>query len=775
MRLFTALVLALIGLFLAGGGVWLVTLGGSWFYLALGVGLLACAALVLRRHPQARLLYAVLLAATLGWAVWEVGLDWWPLGTRGGLVVLLGVWLLTPWAVGTGRRWDASRIALGLVVLACIGVAGAATVRDPHTREGRLVTTIEPNGPPDGGVPPGEWAHYGRTLSGQRYTPLTQITPGNVGRLEVAWTYRTGDLRGPDDVPETTYQVTPLKIGDLLYVCTPHSLAIALDAATGQERWRYDPNAGMEPSRQHQTCRGVSYFRDAAVAQADVAAAPACTARIYLPTADARLIALDALTGQPCAEFGDDGVVNLWANMPHQRAGFYYSTSPPTIVNDVLIIGGAVNDNYAIEAPSGVIRGYDVRSGALRWAWDSGNPDRTEPLAEGETYTPNSPNSWSVFSADPTLGLVYIPLGNKTPDQIGTDRSPAVERFSSSVVALDVTSGQVRWVFQTVHHDLWDMDVPAQPVLVDITRDGQSVPSVVIPTKQGDIYVLDRRTGTPVLPVSEAPAPGGVDIPGDFTAPTQPVSSLSFAPKPLRESDMWGASLLDQLACRITFRSLRYEGRYTPPSFQGTLVYPGNFGTFNWGSVAVDPVRQVMFAMPTYIAFTSELVRAEEIGADEQVNSSEAGLNVNEGGDYGVRMGPFTSPLGLPCQAPPWGYVTGVDLKTGEKAYMRRNGTIRDAAPIPLPPITLGVPGIGGPMLTASGVAFLSASIDNYLRAYDVATGEVLWQQRLPAGGQATPMSYEADGRQFIVHVAGGHGSVGTKAGDYVIAYTLPR
>jgi quinoprotein glucose dehydrogenase len=436
-------------------------------------------------------------------------------------------------------------------------------------------------------------------------------------------------------------------------------------------------------------------------------------------------------------------------------------------------VGGAVNDNYAIEAPSGAIRAFDVNTGALVWNWDSGNPDRTTPLGPNETYTPNSPNSWSVFSADEELGLVYIPLGNRTPDQLGMGRSEAVERFSSSITALDLTTGQVRWVRQTVHHDLWDMDVPAQPVLLDITTANGPVPALVGPTKQGDVYVLDRRTGEPIIPIKEVPAPTGA-IPQDFTAPTQPVSGLTFMPEPLRESDMWGVSLFDQLACRIRFRSLRYEGRYTPPSLEGTIVYPGNFGVFNWGSVAVDPVRQIMFGMPTYLAFTSRLVPREEIGPNEKVNTGEAGLNLNTGGDYGVIMQPFLSPVGLPCQAPPWGYVAGADLRTGQIAWKHKNGTVEDLAPVPLP-LKLGVPGIGGPIITAGGVAFLGAAVDNYLRAYDVTTGEQLWQHRLPAGGQSTPMTYTAGDRQFVVHVAGGHGSIGTKPGDYVIAYALPR
>ncbi|RUY55225.1 PQQ-binding-like beta-propeller repeat protein, partial [Mesorhizobium sp. M7A.F.Ca.CA.001.05.1.1] len=457
------------------------------------------------------------------------------------------------------------------------------------------------------------------------------------------------------------------------------------------------------------------------------------------------------------------------------KSGYYYSTSAPLISGGKIIVGGAVNDNYSTQEPSGVIRAYDAATGAMVWNWDSGNPDQTMPLPAGQTYTANSPNMWSTPSADEKLGLLYVPLGNQTPDQLGAGRSANVEKFSSSITALDLNTGQVRWVRQTVHHDLWDMDVPAQPSLIDITKpDGTVVPALVGPTKQGDLYVLDRRTGEPVIAVNEVPAPGGA-IEGDHTSPTQPVSDLTFMPKPLTGADMWGLTMFDQLACRIEFQGLRYEGRYTPPSVQGSLIYPGNFGTFNWGGVAVDPVRQVLFGMPTYLAFKSQLIPRDQVPPPDEGRGSEQGLNRNEGAPYAVVMGPFLSPLGIPCQAPPWGYVAGADLRTGKIAYKHRNGTVYDMTPLPLP-LKVGVPGIGGPMITAGGVAFLGAAVDDYLRAYDLTSGKQLWQARLPAGGQSTPMTYTvADGRQFVVIVAGGHGSVGTKPGDYVMAYALPK
>ncbi|MBX5067496.1 glucose/quinate/shikimate family membrane-bound PQQ-dependent dehydrogenase [Rhizobium lentis] len=774
----TSILFIIIGLALSGGGLWLVTLGGSIFYLFAGLMFLITAGLLLMRKAVALWVYAVLVVAALAWAIWEVGFDWWQLGPRGGVIILLGLWLLTPWIrrpLGfrspTGITYGANPWPLAVPVLLAILVAVYSMTTDPHDLSGELPKDAVAANPAFGGsVPEGEWHQYGRTPFGQRYSPLDQITAENVSTLKEAWRYQTGDVKRPDDISETTYQVTPLKVKDTLYLCTPHNWAIALDAKTGKEKWKYDANSGMNPNRQHQTCRGVTYYADT-----NVAAGQPCAERVYLPTSDARLIALDAADGKVCTGFADQGVLHLEAGMRFNPAGYYYSTSPPVAVAGKIIVGGAVNDNYSTEEQSGVIRAFDINTGALVWNWDSGNPEVTTPIAEGQTYTTNSPNSWSVFSVDEALGMVYIPLGNQVPDQLGINRSDKVEKFSSSIVALDIATGQLRWVRQTVHHDLWDMDVPAQPALIDLTRpDGSVVPALVGPTKQGDLYVLDRRSGEPIIPVKEIPAPGGA-VTGDHTAPTQPISDLTFSPEPLKEKDMWGVSLFDQLACRIDFHRYRYEGRYTPPSLEGTIVYPGNFGTFNWGSVAVDPERQIMFGMPTYLAFTSRLVPAAEIpprGQDEK--GSEQGLNRNDGAPYGVFMGPFLGPLQIPCQAPPWGYVAGVDLRTGKIAYMHKNGTVHDMTPLPLP-FKVGVPGIGGPMLTKGGVAFLGAAVDDYLRAYDVTNGRELWRARLPAGGQATPMTYTTDdNKQYVVMVAGGHGSVGTKPGDYVIAYTLP-
>ncbi len=774
----TAVVFLLIGLALAFGGGWLLAIGGSWYYVLAALGFLVTAGLLLRRRPAALWVHALVVLATMAWAVWEVGFNWWQLAPRGDVVVPLGIWLLLPWITRRLTGGAAARppgplhgggLAMAITLVLAVGLGGYAYLTPSNEQRGTLPeAAVADFSALAEGVPPGEWHAYGRTGAGRRYAPFDQITPANVDQLEIAWTYQSGDVRRPDDPNETTYEVTPLKIDDTLYLCTPHNFVIALDAETGEERWRFDPQVPDDTNRQHLTCRGVSYHVDP-----DAAEGASCAQRIFMPTADARLIALDARTGQVCPGFGQNGQIDLWENMPHVQSGFYYSTSPPVVTKGLIVIGGAVNDNVSTTEPAGVIRAYDVDTGALVWNFDPGQPGRTEPIPSGETYTPSTPNNWTISSVDEELGLVYVPLGNAPPDQFGGNRTPQDERFSSSIVALDLASGELRWVFQTVHHDLWDMDVPAQPSLVDLAMPEGTVPALVAPTKQGDIYVLDRRSGEPVLPVREVPAPQGA-APGDFTAPTQPVSALSFQPPPLTEQDMWGGTMFDQLACRIAFRGYRYEGRYTPPSLQGSLVYPGNFGVFNWGGIAVDPVRQVLFATPSYLAFTSRLIPREN-EQENYVSEGEPGLNENYGAPYAVELAPFTSPLGLPCQAPPWGYVAGADLRTGEIAWMHKNGTVRDRSPVPLP-FEMGVPDLGGPIITAGGVAFMSGSLDYYVRAFDLTTGQELWRDRLPAGGQATPMSYAgSDGAQYLLVTAGGHGSLGTKAGDHFIAYRLPR
>ncbi|WP_236212918.1 glucose/quinate/shikimate family membrane-bound PQQ-dependent dehydrogenase [Metapseudomonas otitidis] len=761
------------------GGGQLIGLGGSWYYLLAGLGVGASALLLLTHRGQALLVFAAVLAGSTVWAWWEVHLDWWQLVPRLALWFVVGLVLWLPWV--RNSLSDAGRLPANALLVALVlagGTALAAQFTEPHRFPGvidRAAPASAMATPP--AQPAGDWQAYGRSNAGDRYSPLDQITPENVDQLELAWSYRTGDLPGPDDPQETTAENTPLKANGLLYVCTPHSQVIALDPDSGREIWRFDPKISTQDADSfkgwaHMTCRGVAYHQ-----QDTPSSGQRCERRLFLPTADTRLMALDADDGKPCEAFGDKGSIDLTRGIGSFTPGGYYSTSPPGVSRDLVIIGGHVTDNVSEDEPSGVIRAYDVRDGHLVWNWDPGNPDDTAPLDEGRTYTRNSPNMWSVMSLDEELGLLYLPMGNQTPDQWGGRRTPSSETYSAGVTALEIATGKVRWTFQMTHHDLWDMDVGGQPTLVDLPgqKPGDAPrPALIASTKQGSLYVLDRRTGQPIVPVKETPVPQGA-AKGDFTALTQPMSALNLMPPPLRERDMWGGTPFDQMLCRIQFRSLRYEGIYTPPSEQGSLVYPGNFGVFDWGGIAVDPVRQVAFLNPNYMAFTSRLIPAEH-ARDEPARKSEIeGVQPNTGAPFSAVLAPLLSPLGLPCQSPPWGYVAGLDLTTLEIAWKHKNGTVRDSSPLPLP-LPMGVPSLGGPIVTAGGVAFLAGTLDQYLRAYDLRTGEQLWQGRLPAGGQATPMTYTGkDGRQYVLVVAGGHGSLHTRQGDYVLAFALPR
>ncbi|WP_047288964.1 glucose/quinate/shikimate family membrane-bound PQQ-dependent dehydrogenase [Pseudomonas protegens] len=786
------ILLLLMGLALLAGGIKLSMLGGSLYYVLAGIGLTLTGLLLLAGKRAALGLYALVLFASTVWSLWEIGLDWWQLVPRLSLWFALGVVLLLPWFRRPLLRDGPAPLGTAALSVAVV-LAGGAAIGSQFTHPGEIsgdlgrdtadMTSTAP------AMPDGEWQAYGRTEFGDRYSPLKQITPANIGKLQEAWRIRTGDMPTAKDPVEITNQNTPLKVNGMLYACTAHSKVLALDPDSGKEIWRFDPqiqgpNGDDFRGWAHMTCRGVSYYDEANFKNTDAISQPAtlspagqaiatsCPRRLFLPTADARLIAINADTGKVCEDFGNKGAVDLKAGIGPFTPGGYYSTSPAAITRNLVIIGGHVTDNESTNEPSGVIRAFDVHDGHLVWNWDSGNPDETTPLPEGKTYTRNSPNMWSLASVDEKLGMVYLPLGNQMPDQWGGNRSAGAEKFSAGTVALDIDTGKLRWNYQFTHHDLWDMDVGSQPTLLDMkTADGVK-PALIQPTKQGSLYVLDRRDGTPIVPIREVPAPTGA-VEGDHTAPTQARSDLNLLPPPLDEKAMWGATPFDQMLCRIQFKQLRYEGQYTPPSVQGSLIYPGNVGVFNWGSVSLDPVRQLLFTSPNYMAFVSKLVPRAEVAADSKRESETSGVQPNTGAPYAVIMHPFMSPLGVPCQAPAWGYVAGIDLTTNKVVWKHKNGTSRDSSPIPIG-LPMGVPSMGGSMVTGGGVGFLSGTLDQYIRAYDVKNGKELWKSRLPAGGQATPMSYTGkDGKQYVLVVVGGHGSLGTKMGDYIIAYKL--
>lgn len=793
----TLLFTVLTALYLLIGGAWLLAVGGSAYYIVTGVVLLGVAGLLWRRNPAALVLYALVLVGTAIWALLESGPDFWALAPRSGVLVIFGVWLL----LLMSRRLEGERklgvASLAVALAAWAGVLVYASFNDPQQVNGTLNASASASGTSTG-IDAADWPAYGRTQEGTRYSPLQQITPENVKNLQVAWTFRTGDMKGPNDPVEITDEVTPIKIGELLYLCSPHQILFALDAKTGTLKWKFDPKLRPDLSFQHVTCRGVSYVDLSASATAPApAAAPssdataaadasgsaasaACARRIYLPVNDGHLYALDALTGQRCAGFGNNGDLDLQHAQPVTTPGMYEPTSPSIVTSKVIVVAGAVEDNFSNREPSGVIRGFDVRTGELLWAFDPGAKEPNHIPGPDEHYTWNSPNSWAPAAYDAKLDIVYLPMGVTTPDIWGGNRTPEQEHYASGLLALHASTGKLAWFYQTAHHDLWDMDQPSQPTLADIAdKDGKNVPVIYAPAKTGNLFVLDRRTGVPVVPAPETPVPQGA-APGDHVAPTQPFSQLTFRPsKNLTDADMWGATMYDQLVCRVMFHKLRYEGTFTPPSLQGTLVFPGNLGMFEWGGIAVDTDRQVAVANPIALPFVSRLIprgpgNPMEPKEGAKGSGTEAGIQPQYGLPYGVTLNPFLSPLGLPCKQPAWGYISAIDLKTNEIVWKKRIGTVRDSSPIPLP-FRLGMPMLGGPIVTAGGVAFIGATADNYIRAFDVNNGKQLWQARLPAGGQATPMSYSINGRQYIVIAAGGHGSFGTKLGDYVVAYALPQ
>jgi quinoprotein glucose dehydrogenase len=790
----TLLFTALTALYLLIGGAWLLSLGGSAYYVVTGVVLLGVSWLLYRRSPAALVLYALVLVGTAIWALWESGPDFWALAPRSGVLVIFGVWLLlVSWRLDAPRKLGVTSLIGALVIWG--GVLVYAGFNDPQTVNGTLSVAAGTSVANPNGIDPADWPAYGRTQEGTRYSPLQQITPENVKNLQVAWTFRTGDMKGPNDPVEITNEVTPIKIGDLLYLCSPHQILFALDAKTGEQKWKFDPKLQPDPSFQHVTCRGVSYVDLSASATAATAATPAaapasdaaaaattaaCTRRIYLPVNDGHLYALDALTGQRCEGFGNHGDLDLQHAQPVTTPGMYEPTSPSIITGKVIVVAGAVEDNFSSREPSGVIRGFDVRTGELLWAFDPGAKDPNHMPGPGEHYTLNSPNSWAPAAYDAKLDIVYLPMGVQTPDIWGGDRTPEQEQYASGLLALHASTGKLAWFYQTAHHDLWDMDQPSQPTLADIAeKDGKTVPVVYAPAKTGNLFVLDRRTGVPVVPAPETPVPQGA-APGDHVSPTQPFSQLTYRPsKNLTDADMWGATMYDQLVCRVMFHKLRYEGTFTPPSLQGTLVFPGNLGMFEWGGLAVDTDRQIAVANPIALPFVSRLIPRGPGNPLQPVpgakgSGTESGIQPQYGVPYGVVINAFLSPLGLPCKQPAWGYISAIDLKTNEIVWKKRIGTVRDSSPIPLP-FKMGMPMLGGPIVTAGGVVFIGATADNFIRAFDVNNGKQLWQGRLPAGGQATPMSYSINGRQYVVIAAGGHGSFGTKLGDYVIAYALPQ
>ena len=624
--------------------------------------------------------------------------------------------------------------------------------------------------PKNDSEPVSEWPHYGQSQAGLRYSPLTQITPANVGDLEIAWMYRIGGLPKIQGLLMPALEATPIVADGRMFLCSSTNKVVALDPETGGELWTHDPKIRLE-GQTLLTCRGVTYFRDA-----NAPAGSACAARIFMGTQDARLLSLDAATGKLCAAFGGGGEIDLASGRGEFKPGEYGVSSPPVIVGRNLIIGGRVADNVRLDIPAGLIRAFDVDTGALVWSWNPVPPGRPEKVATeaGELYVSGTTNTWSVMSADVERGLVYVPTGNTSPDFFGGLRD-GLDYYSSSVVALDAATGQVVWHFQTVHHDIWDYDVPAQPVLFDLPTPAGNVPALAQPTKQGHLFVLNRVTGEPLFPVEERAVPQTV-VAGEIPAPTQPFpvdEAFLLRPDRVTEDDMWGFTPWDRGKCREQFRELRHDGIFTPPSLEGTLQLPSFMGAMNWGSAAIDEARGVLVVNRNNVATTVRLIPRED--ADARMAKGEFMIPALKT-PYAVQMEPMLSPLGAPCNRPPWGALVAIDLKSRKRLWEVPLGTTRDLAPFPFW-FELGVPNLGGPVITASGLVFIGAATDNFLRAFDLRSGKELWKGRLPAGPQATPMTYRVrpDGRQYVVIAAGGHKYLGTTLGDAVVAFALPE
>lgn len=652
-----------------------------------------------------------------------------------------------------------------LVFLAAVAAAIAWRVIHPP-----LPPLVVPAGTPAETA----WEQWGATAGGSRYTEAAQIVPGNVAYLQVAWRYSTGELgrRSETMLTDSTNETTPLLAAGSLVTCTPFGRVIALDPETGREKWVYDAKIDTRLKLPDQyVCRGVSQWHDAMLPPS----AP-CATRIILATVDLRLIAIDAATGRACSGFGTAGTVLIDPG-PLHHLGEVKLAGPAAISGDSVVIGTSVLDNVRADAPRGIIYGFDARSGRQLWTFDpiprEGGSDR-DWIGNSRQKT-GATNVWSVISADPALGLVYLPTSSASPDYYGGLR-PGDNRNANSVVALDAQTGRIVWAQQLVHHDVWDYDTPSQSSLIDIDRGGVRIPALVQPTKQGYVFVFDRRTGKPLFPIDEVPVPQG-GVPGERLSPTQPRPRLfrPIVPQSLKPEDAWGFTPWDRGKCRALIAKYRSEGLFTPISTRGTITYPAASGGANWGAGAIDPVNQIYYINSSRVASVITLQPRRGSGGGSVKLSKTNDVSPMTGTPYQVKREWLLSPLGAPCSPPPWGGLTAIDLKSGRTLWDRPLGTINNKIPLPLPiDLSYGTPNIGGPVATKGGILFIAATMDQYLRAIEMKTGRELWRDKLPGGSQTTPMSYMAGGRQFVVVASGQHLWFGTPRSDEIVAYALP-
>ncbi|WP_416423865.1 glucose/quinate/shikimate family membrane-bound PQQ-dependent dehydrogenase [Pseudomonas sp. App30] len=774
-----------------GLGGYLASVGGSWYFVLAGVGMLVSSVLLFKQRLAGAWLFAVVMVASVIWAIADAGFVFWPQVSR--LFALAVLSLVVALVYPTLRKANGLAGGKGgyaLGGLLAVGVvAGAYGMFIPHdsvspTGDGPGLTKVDPAHAQK------DWKHYGNDEGGGRFAALDQINRSNVSKLVPVWTYHTGDV-AVSDGNGAEDQDTPLQVGDKVFICTPHNNIIALDADTGKELWKRDNHA---QSKVWQRCRGLAYFdataavaapTDGSTPAAAVSVAPGamCQRRLLTNTIDARLIAVDADTGEYCKDFGNNGQVDLKAGLGDVPDSYYQLSSAPLMAGTTVVVGGRVADNVQTDMPGGVIRGFDVVTGKMRWAFDPGNPQDKQAPEAGKTYVRSTPNSWAPMSYDPAMNTVFLPMGSSSTDIYGVERTKLDHKYGASVLALNATTGEEKWVYQTVHNDLWDFDLPMQPSLIDFAKpDGTKVPAVVIGTKAGQIYVLDRHTGQPLTEVKEVPVKPS-NIPNEPYSPTQPksVGMPQIGAQTLTESDMWGATPFDQMLCRIAFKKMRYDGLYTAPGSDVSLSFPGSLGGMNWGSISTDPVHGFIFLNDMRLGLWSQMVPQQK---DAKASSGGEALNTGmgavplKGTPYAVNKNRFLSVAGIPCQAPPFGTLTAVDMKTQKIAWQVPVGTVQDTGPMGIRmhlQLPIGMPTLGGTLSTQGGLVFIAGTQDFYLRAFNTANGEEAWKARLPVGSQGGPMTYVSPktGKQYVVITAGG-ARQSTDRGDYVIAYALP-
>jgi len=605
---------------------------------------------------------------------------------------------------------------------------------------------------------------------GLKYSPLQQINSRTVQDLKLAWEYHTGEMTTAKQSLDA-FEDEPSLVAGNLVVCTTSRRLIALDPATGKQRWVYDPNTASVTMKK---CRGISAWVDLQAPQDS-----SCRTRIFLGTADYRLVAIDAVNGKLCAGFGVNGEVQMAASKPEIWPGEVSASSRPAIVNGVVVVGSTVADDQRLDAPSGRVLAFDARTGRQVWEFDPLPRNPSDPAAatwlKGTAGNEGGGNVWSEMAVDESLDLVYLPTSSPSVDFYGGSR-PGANAYADSIVALKGSTGEVAWYFQFTHHNIWDYDTPSQPLLMTLPYNGKMVPALVQNTKTGLIFVFNRKTGEPLIPFVERPVPQQGAAPGEWLSPTQPfpVGMPALSALQLNPDDAWGFTPYDRWKCSKHIAELNHGPMYTPPSLKGTVLLPSAAGGSNWGGGAYDPKTHIMVVPTNRVPMIVTLLpRANvKINKDQAIETRGAMLFPSEGTPYVTKIEPLLSPLGAPCTAPPWAALTAVDLVSGSIRWEVPLGSVDKLAHLPFE-WELGTPGAGGPLVTAGGLVFIGYTLDDKFRAFDLLTGKVVWKSPLPAAGMATPMSYEVKGEQYVVLTAGGHSMYGTTKGDSVVAYKL--